>query len=149
MDELAPKPLVLVTAEEQKKISRAVLEWLNAYEDKPVKRIDFEYLTKTSGMCISTVQAAFKTRQFINGGYQAQFQFQIVYRLIASTNDERLDADELLNAFGEWCEKYPPDLTDDINRWKVRRDTGASVMARYDNGAEDHTIQLTLFYEVI
>ena len=138
----------LVSAEEQKQISRAVLEWLNTYPDKP-KRIDFEFLNKTSGMCITTVQTAFKTRQYINGGYQAQFQFQIVYRLIASNVEERLAADELLNDFGEWCENNPPELAENINRWKVRRDTGASIMGRYDNGAEDHTIQMTLIYEVI
>lgn len=142
------KPKILVSAEEQKTISRTVRKWLNSYEDKP-GRIDFEFLQETSGICISTVQTAYKTRQYITGGYEAQYQFMIVYRIIAANADERLAADELLDAMGEWAEKNPPELPEGINRWKVRRDTGASTMERYDNNAEDHTIQMTLIYEVI
>lgn len=140
---------VLVSAAEQKAISRAVLEWLNTYEEKPGKKVDFEYLNKTSGLCLSTVQTAYKTRQYIGGGYEAQYSFQIVLRLIANNVDDRLDADAALDAMGEWAEQNPPETPTGINRWRVRRDTGASIMERYDNNAEDHTIQMTLIYEVI
>ena len=140
---------VLVSATEQAAISRAVLTWLNSYEDKPGSKVDFEYLGKTSGLCVSTVQTASKTRQYINGGYQAQYQFQIVYRLIANNANDRLSADEALDTMGEWCEKNAPTLPEGITFWKVMRNTGAAVMARYDNNAEDHTIQMTLIYEVI
>ena len=139
---------VLVSAAEQADISRTVLRWLNSYEGKP-RKVDFEFLGKTAGLCVSVVQAAFKTRQFINGGYQAQYQFQIVYRLIANNVEDRLAADEMLDTMGEWAENNPPELPEGINRWKVQRNTGAAVMARYDNNAEDHTIQMTLTYEVI
>lgn len=139
---------VLVSAAEQSAISRAVLTWLNSYEEKPYKKVDFEYLGKTAGLCVSVVQAAYKTRQYINGGYQAQYQFQIVYRLIANNVDDRLDADAALDAMGEWAEKNPPEVPEGINSWKVKRNTGAAVMARYDNNAEDHSIQLTIIYEV-
>lgn len=147
MDEQKTK--VLVSATEQAAISRAVLKWLNSYEDKPGKKVDFEYLGKTSGLCVSTVQTAFKTRQYINGGYQAQYQFQIVLRLIANNVNDRLSADEALDTFGEWCEQNPPELPVGVNRWKVTRNTGAAIQARYDNNAEDHMILLTLTYEVI
>lgn len=140
---------ILVSASEQALISRTVLTWLNSYESLPLAKIDFEFLGKTSGLCLSTVQSAFKTKQYINGGYQAQYQFQIVYRLIASNADARLSADEALDALGEWAESNPPTLPLGVNRWKVKRDTGASVMARYDNSAEDHSISMTLIYEVI
>ena len=139
---------VLVSAAEQAEISRSVLRWLNSYPDKP-RRVDFEFLGKTSGLCLSTVQTAFKTKQFINGGYQAQYSFQIVYRIIAENNDDRLTADEVLDTMGEWAETNVPEVPTGINRWKVKRDTGAAIMARYDNNAEDHTIQMTLIYEVI
>lgn len=142
------KPKNLVSAAEQTKIARTVLEWLNTYDGKPQK-IDFEFLGKTKGLTVSTIQAAYKVKQYINGGYMAQYQFQIVYRLIASNADERLAADELLNAFGDWAERTPPDLPAGIIRWRTRRDNAASTMARYDNNAEDHAIQLTISYEVI
>jgi len=140
---------ILVSAEEQALISRTVLRWLNSCDIKPLNKVDFEFLGKTSGLCVSTVQTAYKTRQYINGGYQAQYEFQLVYRLIASNANERLDADEALNAMGEWAENNPPELPLGLNRWRVSRATGASTMARYDNNAEDHAIQLNLLYEVI
>ena len=142
--------LVLVSATEQAAISRAVLTWLDSYTEKPGAKVDFEYLGKTSGLCVSTVQTAYKTRQYINGGYQAQYQFSIVYRLIADNADARLDADEALNEMGEWAEQNPPGtLPEGVCNWRTKRDTGAALMARYDNNAEDHAIQLTLTYEVI
>lgn len=140
---------ILVSASEQAEISRTVLRWLNSYDNKPLNKVDFEFLGKTSGLCVSTVQSAFKVRQYINGGYLAQYQFQIVYRLIASNADARLSADEALDTMAEWAENNPPELPLGVNRWRVRRDTGAAVMARYDNNAEDHAISMTINYEVI
>ena len=139
-----------VSAEENAAISRAVLAWLNSYEDKPWNKIDFEYLGKSSGCCISVVQAAYKTRQYITGGYQAQYQFQIVSRLIADNVNLRLKADEDLNTIGAWAEHAEGlELPAGCNLRKVKRDTASALMARYDNNAEDHSISMTLTYEVI
>jgi len=148
MDE--KKTRVLVSASEQTEIARAVLIWLNTYEDKP-KKVDFEYLGKTSGICVSVVQAAFKTRQYITGGYEAQFQFQVVLRLIADDVEKRLKADEDLNKLGEWMEANVSSLNlpNGISNSRIRRDMAAAIMARYDNNAEDHSITMTLTYEVI
>ena len=139
-----------VSAEENAAISRAVLAWLNSYEEKPWNKIDFEYLGKSSGCCISVVQAAYKTRQYITGGYEAQYQFQIVSRLIADNVNLRLTADEDLNAIGAWAEHAEGlELPAGCNLRKVKRDTASALMARYDNNAEDHSISMTLTYEVI
>lgn len=143
------KNRILVSAAEQAEIARTVLRWLNSYTEKPASKVDFEFLGKTSGLCITTVQSAFKTKQYINGGYQAQYQFEIVYRLIASNADARLAADEALDTMGEWAENNTPELPLGVNRWRVKRDTGAACVARYDNNAEDHSISMTLLYEVI
>lgn len=145
------KTKTLVSASEQAEIARAVLAWLNNCEAKPVKKVDFEYLNKTSGLCVSVVQAAYKTRQYINGGYQAQFQFQLVLRLIADDVDKRLKADEDLNIMGEWMEANASALSlpAGIINARVKRDMAAAIMARYDNNAEDHSISMTLTYEVI
>ena len=142
------KPKVLVSDDES--IARYVRNWLNTYDGKP-QSLDtyYEYLNKTKGLAVSTIQAAYKVKQYITGGYMAQYQFEILYRLIASNDEERLAADEMLNAFGEWAETNIPELPDGVTRWKVRRDTNASLLVRYDNNAEDHTIQMTLTYEVI
>lgn len=138
----------LVSAAEQSAVTRATLEWINNYSDLPASRVDYEYLGKTSGLCIAVVQSAYKTKQYINGGYQAQFQFQIVYRMICDDLSGRLDADEVLNEIGEWMENNIPDPPEGIARWKIKRDTAAALMARYDNNADDHSISMTINYEV-
>ena len=138
----------LVSAAEQSAVTRAVIAWFNGYTDLPLSKVDYEYLGKTSGLCIAVVQAAYKIKQYINGGYQAQFQFQIVYRLIADDVDSRIDADEALNEMGEWAENNVPSPPDGISNWKIKRDTASACMARYDNNAEDHSISMTINYEV-
>lgn len=144
-------PKTLVSAQESADVSRAVRKWLNTYPDKPLSKLDFEWLGEKGGLCISTIQAAYKTRQFIDGTYQAQYQFKIIYRVTATTADERITADEILDDCGAWAEANAESLViaDNIRVRKVKRDTAAALFARYDGDAEDHQILLTLEYEVI
>ncbi len=132
-------------------MSRAVRQWLNTYPNKPLSKLDFEWLGDDGGLCISTIQAAYKTKQFIDGSYQAQYQFKIIYRTTAKSADERMSADEVLDAYGAWAEANADSLTiaDGFRVRKVKRDTAAALFARYEGDVEDHQILLTLIYEVI
>lgn len=142
--------ITLVPAEQQAQISRVMLQWLSGYTDKPLSRLDFENLGETSGLALSVIQGAIKTRQYIDGTYQAQYQFKIIYRAIAENAADRLDMDEVLNAYGSWAESNTfPVFGDNIVVRKIKRDTAAAMFARYENGAEDHQILMTLIYEVI
>lgn len=145
------KPKTLVSAEENADVSRAVRKWLNMYPDKPLTKLDFEWLGDSSGLCISTIQAAYKTKQFIDGTYQAQYQMKIIYRTTAKNADERMTADEVLDKYGAWAEANSGSLSiaDGITVKKVKRDTAAALFARYEGDVEDHQILLTLTYEVI
>lgn len=144
------KPLSLVSVEEQAQISRVLRAWLNQFPDLPVAKVDFESLGEEFGVALSTIQAAYKTRRYIDGTYQAQYQFKIIYRLIATTTDERLKADEVLNRMGAWAEtETKPDFGENIRVRQIRRDTESSLFDRYDNNVEDHQILMTLIYEVI
>ena len=145
---MAEKVRKLVSAAQNADIERAVVSWLNTYPEKPC-RVDYGFLPKTSGLAVSTIQSAFKVAQYITGGYKAQYQFELVFRLVASNADERIAADELLNTIGEWMENNIPDPPAGVNRWKVNRATGAAHITSYDNGAEDHAIQMIILYEVI
>lgn len=145
------KPVALVSAEEEQEIGRALLIWLNKYPEKPVQRINFEFLAEDSpGMMLSTVQAAYKTRQYILGGYEAQYQFKVVYRTQPDDNDSRLAGDEALNALGVWAENNKGSLSlgSAIVR-SVRRSSNASLYGVYEDGSRDHQILMTLTYEVI
>ena len=144
------KAKVLVSADEEQEVGRALLAWLNTYPSKP-HRINFEFLADdVPGLMLSTVQAAYKTRQYVLGGYEAQYQFKIVYRVQPDDNDSRLAADELLNAIGAWAERneIKPDLGNALVR-SVKRTSNASLFAVYEDGSRDHQILMTLTYEVI
>lgn len=142
------KPKTLVPALERAKVARAVRAWLDSYADKPCKRVDFEYLGER-GLTLSTIQSAYKTKQFIDGSYLAQYQFHVIYRTLPTNADERLEADEVLGKMAEWCENNLPTLGDNMIAQKVTCTNNAALVARYDNSVEDHQITFTLNYEVI
>lgn len=145
------KPITLVSAEESAKVARSVRAWLNKCPDRPIGKLEFEFLGENDGICLSTVQTAYKTKQYIDGTYQAQYQFKIVYRTITVNADERLNADEMLDRFAEWAENNIQQLkiADNIRVIRIKRDTASALFARYEKGVEDHETQLTLLYEVV
>lgn len=149
------KKRTLVAAEEADKISRSMLVWANTFPNKPVTVIKYEFLDidETSGddtaMALSTIQGTYITRQYIIGGYQAEYQFKIIYRIKPGTsNDKRLQADEMLNRFGDWARTQKPDLGEGINALRVEPTTQSSKFAQYEDGYEDYQILMRLTYEV-
>ena len=138
---------VTVTPEAEQ-IARAVRSWLNTYPDKPERMVDVEYLREDSGLALETVQAAYKTKQYITGGYQAQYQFAILYRTIPLAANERLEADEVLNNYAVWAEANPPALPEPCVYVRLTRNTNAALLERQPTDAETHQILFTLLYEV-
>ena len=139
------KKISYVTAREQEGISRAVLSWLKKHNPD----IEFEYLPpERSGMSLTTIQGAYKTAQYIDGSYEAQYQFGILYRSLPTDSEERLDAESELNKLGEWAEENWPDLGDEKNVTTVQRTSSASLLARYEDKVEDYQILMTMEYEV-
>lgn len=139
------KKISYVTAREQESISRAVLLWLKKHSPT----IEFEYLPpERSGLSLTTIQGAYKTAQYIDGSYEAQYQFGILYRSLPTDSEERLDAESELNKLGEWAEENWPDLGDEKNVTTVQRTSSASLLARYEDKVEDYQILMTMEYEV-
>lgn len=146
------RPVTLVTRTEQDQISRMLLAWINGYPDKPVRVINYEFLPDGApSMALSTIQAAYRVRQYITGGYLAQYQFKVIYRVQPTTNNDRLKADELLDGLGDWVSTNPdkPALGAGIRCKKIETTARSSFFARYENGDEDHQILLNMTYEVI
>ena len=79
------KPRMLATAEEVDKISRSMNVWVNTFPEKPVTMIKYESLDTAIGeetaMALSTIQGTYITKQYILGGYQAEYQFKLIYRI--------------------------------------------------------------------
>lgn len=149
------KPRMLVAAEEVDKISRSMSIWVNTFPESPVSLIRYEFLNidKKTGnetaMALSTIQGTYITKRFILGGYQAEYQFKLIYRIKpGESNDKRLEADELLNHFGDWARKNLPDLGDEIRALRVEPTTQSSKFSAYEDGYEDYQILMKLTYEV-
>lgn len=144
---------VLVTAEEEQTISRAMMAWVNGWSGLPetIIRVDFEQLAADKpSMALSTVQGAYITRRYITGGHQGEYQFQLIYRIKpGNSNDQRLKADELLNAFEDWAVANLPDLGNNVRVIRLEPNTRSSMLAVYENGDEDHQILMKLVYEVL
>lgn len=155
------KPRALVTAEEEDKISRNVLIWLNKFPDipdavlagNPLTPINFEFLTDNKPcMALSTIQAPYIVERYIIGGYKAEYQFKVIYRIIPGNTtgpDKRLKADELLDHLGDWASCGKPELGAGTRALRVEPTTRASLFAMYENGDEDHQILMKMTYEVI
>jgi len=147
------KPRMLAAAEEVDKISRSMLVWANTFPEKPVDIIKYEFLSADqgdeTGMALSTIQGTYITRRFITGGYQGEYQFKLIYRIKPGrSNDKRLEADELLNHFGDWARHNLPDLGGEIGALRVEPTTQSSKFAAYEDGYEDYQILMKLTYEV-
>jgi hypothetical protein len=145
------KPKVLTDYEEQNKISRNLLVFLNTYPDKPVDVIQYEYLDADKAcMALSTIQGAYITKRYINGGHLAEYQFKIIYRLNPGNSmDKRLKADELLNNLADWASLQKPTVGEGVTTVKLQATTRSSLFGAYENGDEDHQILMKLTYEVI
>lgn len=161
MNSTNDKPRPLVSEEEEDKISRNVLIWLNTFPDipdavlegNPMTPINFEFLMDNMPcMALSTIQAPYIVNRYIVGGYKAEYQFKVIYRIIPGSTsgpDKRLKADELLDRLGDWVQRGTPDLGSGIRALRVEATTRSSKFAEYENGDEDHQILMKMTYEVI
>lgn len=139
-----------LSGSEQDQVSRSLLMWLNQYENKPVNRIEFEFLGKEGGMSLSAVTAPYKTEEYITGSYDAQYQFAILYRLSPQFSGGRLNAVEILDTIARWAEerKDKPILGPGMTVTSVQRNSSATMIARYEDNTEDYQILMNLNYEV-
>lgn len=146
-----------VSAAEEDQVSRNLLVWLNTFPNKPddVDLIRFEFLPADApGMAMSTIQAAYIVKKYILGGYQAEYQFKVIYRVKpGNSNDKRLKADEMLNEIADWAEMFSginsePYIGADKRVIRIEPTTRSSLFAVYENGDEDHQILMKMNYEV-
>lgn len=141
-----------VATAERSKIDRTVLVWLNQYPQLPVAVVTTEpqLPIDSSGMALSAITNAYVNRQYIYGGYQAEYTFKVIYRIKPGRSvNARLEALELLNAMGDWCRQNRPDLGQGISVQNVAPTAQAELYAPYENGDEDYFITIKITYEVI
>lgn len=151
---ISEKPVTLAARAEEEAIGRQLMVWVNKFPETPSNIangiIEYESL-KADAVCmaLSTIQGTYITRRYITGGHQAEYQFKLIYRVKPKSSAQKLDADEVLDTFGDWAMTQKPDLGDGITVLRIEPTTRSALFAAYDNGDEDHQILMKLSYEVI
>lgn len=144
-----------VQESERAKIDRNVLIWLSSWPDLPadiskgVVVPESNLAADVPGMALSRITTAFINKFYILGGYQAEYQFSVIYRFKPVSMDSVLSADELLNNLGDWAAQNKPNLGDGIRVTEVTPTSQAELYSPYENGDEDHQIPIKIIYEVI
>ena len=148
MDNNKQKPVVLADGEENRKITRRVLECLNRYPHLPVNQISYGMLLPNKqGLALATQQGAVITARYICGGHKAEYTFALVYRIQPGNSlDKRLKADELLDSLGDWAATQRPEL-EGASPLGFRVMERACLAEVYDGGDEDHQIIMKFTYE--
>lgn len=142
----------MVADSERAEIGRNVLIWLSSCPELPVDMVKTQSQLGTNepGMAVSAITSAYINKAYIYGGYNAEYQFTLIYRIRPGNSmDKSLQADEILNRIGDWARMNPPDLGEQIHVQKVEPVSIAELYAPYEDGDEDHHIQIKITYEVI
>lgn len=146
------KPRIMVADSERAEIDRKVLIWLNTYPNSPVATVTTESQLGVNepGMAVSSITNAYINKSYILGGYQAEYQFTLIYRIKPGNSmNKSLQANEDLNRIGDWARRNKPDLGQGIHVQKVEPISIAETYAQYEDGDEDHHIPIKITYEVI
>ena len=149
------KPVALVEKEQEDRVNRNMVAWANTFPDLPddlaeALPVNYEYLIADKPcMALSTIQSTYITKRYIIGGYQAEYQFKLIYRIKPGPSpDKRLTADELLDRFGDWARTQVPYIGENMRVLHIEATTRSSLFANYENGDEDHQILMKMTYEV-
>lgn len=137
----------LVSQAEEEKVCRRIVVWLNTCPECAGKvsmlAPGVESFTAVPGDDTRVLE------QNIIGGYTAEFTALVVYRIRPGDSiDRRLRADELLERIGMWALENPPDLGAGITAQEVMIPGRASTAVQFENGDEDHQINISVRYYV-
>lgn len=152
MDSKEKKSRSFVSAAEEEDVTRKVLKWLNGCPNLPAGALRYVLLEAgIPNMSLRISQSPYKVAEYILGGYQAQLKCSIVYRVQpGDSGNERLKADAALNAAADWASdpENAPQLGDKYKNVTVKQESRARLIAAWDTGDEDHSVELNLTYEV-
>lgn len=147
------KAPVTVPAAEEAGVLRKILVWLNTYPDLPAGALRYEQLLSgVTSMVLHLETAAYKVREYISGGYQAQMRLNVIYRIQpGDSGSARLAACEALNLLCDWAAERTnyPVLGEGIVLRKIATESRAALLNEWEDGDEDYGTTLILTYEVI
>lgn len=140
----------LVAAATAQEVHAAVKAWLNGCTQLPQGiSVSFENLPANDpGICFSTDQSPVYAARYIGGGYKAQYQFQVIYRVLPSDDGDMLAAVDCLTDISAWCETAEPPLIEGAINTRVERTADVAVLNAYEDGCTDYGCGITITWEV-
>lgn len=149
---LEDRAVEYLTPLEEDKVSRQMILWLNNFPELPAEVSSIQYETlapEKPSMALSTIQGAYVVERDIIGGYTAEYQFKLIYRLKpGQSTDVRLKADEILDRLGDWAAAQTPDIGEGLRVQELEQAARSSLLEILENGWEDHQILMRMTYKV-
>lgn len=134
---------------EQSIISKMLILIFNEcpYLPEGITRVEFNNVTE-GGIGLIAMQGANKTSEYIDGSYEGQYPFQLVYDSRPSTSSKRIERQNVIDLMGEWAElleEYPP-LDGNRAIYDIRRTSSSNLLYRDEAGNEKYQITMNLLY---
>lgn len=147
------KEFEILSIEEQKLISRALLEVVNRFPElKEGMTASYQFLSDKDPLAVFSMQGAVKLEEYLclpgDESFDGQFPFFIRYRSKPSNTPQRMARQAFLDNLGEWLERqeYPP-LTNGRTITEIKRTSTTFQAERLENGMEDYQLNFNLIYE--
>lgn len=134
-----------LTKQEYDKVGDMLLELIRACPKVPKDLKDKEegilYQSMSTGRCLGiiTLPGAKYVKKNVLGGFTAQVSFQIAYKSLPTTNQQRIDAQNTVDQIMGWLEdvKGLPGLTGSRTVTKI---TASSSFASKDDVGDDKSV---------
>jgi hypothetical protein len=115
-------------------------------------------------MCLSTIPTnSIVEQRTICGKYTGVYNFKIIFQNMSVTNEQRINAQDLLEKLASWLEKTPiensaggvdqllsyPMLSQSREIISIKRNSFARITARYESNIENSEINMILKYSAV
>lgn len=101
-------------------------------------------------ICIRLFDDATKLHEYVDGSYEAQIKFSLIYRRLSVNGvAERINAIDIINQFGMYCDTLDEFEFDDdlIYIDSIAQQTNAGLIYRDNSGIEDNSANFVLRYD--
>ena len=117
-------------------------------KEKGMKNVPkWQCLDAAPSIGIYTMQGAVYLEKCIDESFKAQYPFMIRYAVNATANGNRINAQEELDAIGNWLEKAEyPALTDKRVIESIERTATSYLYHREESGTEIYQCNFNLIY---
>lgn len=140
---------------ETKKITGILLDYLNTCTYKPTgfKIVLDETGGKNACMWMGIKKAGVKTKQYIDGSYEAELPFQLYYRVVSNGDSNILiKTRDTVDNFGYWLEQQNaignlPNLGTKLSAFDIKQVSTASLSYKSSDGVTDYSADFSLYYE--